>query len=80
MPRRDIRRAKDGQVFCVEWPEWHVHCPVCGRTALVASIGGCSSVREAEAILKVGQQEDEGGQWKKINKLWYCPKCKDQVK
>lgn len=62
MPRRNFQTAKKGQVYAVEWPEWHVDCaePNCEAHALA----------EAEETSKKSR-DCEG--WVKRKGLWYCP-------
>ena len=83
MPRRSIETAKPGQLYAVEWPEWHVHCAVrgCKETALVAPSGECITVDDAERRAKRDRDNTnlEIGGWKKIKGLWHCEHhAKDQ--
>jgi hypothetical protein len=73
MPRRSFSQAGKGQVYCVEWPEWHVECAECESVALIASIGECNTAREAEKLLAHNRIQDGSTGWKKRNGLWYCP-------
>lgn len=72
MPRRNYQTAKKGQVYAIEWPEWHVECahPKCHASSFVAGLGEAFTVAEAD---KEALTEPEMKHWKKINGLWYCP-------
>ena len=77
MARRSYQQAADGQVYAVEWPEWHVTCAAadCEVTCHVSACGECMTAREADARLKRGDVEDCAvqGRWHKSHGLWYCP-------
>ena len=75
MPRRSFHQARQGQVYAIDWPEWHVQCADCEEHCHISSIGECSTAREAERLLRENDVEDSSasGHWKKKNGLWYCP-------
>jgi len=74
MARRDYAHASKGQLYCIEWPEWHIECAAegCDESTLVAETGRCSSLREAEKHVSSGKSQIEDG-WAKRGGLWYCP-------
>lgn len=74
MARRSFSRVTDGQPYCVEWPEWMVHCRDCGQSAVMADLGQAYSVKEAEEVFeKSGRREEEG--FRKIRGRWVCQEC-----
>ncbi len=75
MARRNFANAVQGQVYCIEWPEWHVECahPHCGETVVVSPTGECDTLREAEKAANHNRSGQLDG-WKKERGLWYCPK------
>lgn len=75
MPRRTWRHVKKGQLYAVEWPEWHVDCAVedCDESLLVCPLGEQGTARDAESVMKRKETEDDSSGWKKVKGLWYCP-------
>ena len=69
MPRRSYRRALPGQVYAVECLEWHVRCE---EAVVIALMGECFTIQEAEKRLREGTSE-EGDGWVCRDGLWYCP-------
>lgn len=75
MSRRNFHQAAKGQLYAVEWPEWHVECAAsgCDETALVAETGRCSTLREA-TVRSHRRDCDALHDWKNRKGFWYCPK------
>jgi hypothetical protein len=73
MPRRNYQQARKGQVYAVEWPEWHVECAEegCDSHALVAGVGECMTAAQAESEAIRGFGDIKG--WERRDGLWYCP-------
>ena len=74
MPRRSWQRARQGQLFCIECPEWHVECSLCGERRFLVPMGEAQTARAAEERLKRGETEDDTTGWRKVKGLWQCPK------
>lgn len=74
--RRQHKDVIPGQVYCVDWPEWHVECatPGCDECDLLAPSGEAFTVKDAERQYKKNT-ENMVKKWRKKNGLWYCPTC-----
>ena len=77
MPRRSWRHSEAGQLYCVEWPEWHVECAKCEVRELICPCGECDTLKVAEKEAKRRSKEplDDFYGWKCIDSSWYCPQC-----
>lgn len=75
--RRTYLRARRGQVYCIEWPEWHVECAKCGHSCHISACGEIETVAEADKRMHTGKVEDSttSGLWMCKNGLWHCPNC-----
>lgn len=73
MPRRTFRTALKGQVYAVEWPEWHADCahPDCEEHTVIALLGEAHNIADAE-----GCATQTAPMWSKFGGFWYCPKHK----
>jgi hypothetical protein len=71
MPRRHHGNVDRGEVYCSEWPEWHVDCAVehCQDHVCLAGPGECWKWQEAESKF----HEDGTDGWTKHKGRWYCP-------
>jgi len=69
MTRRAWSKARPGQLFAIEWPEWHFDCPGCGKQVHLVDAGMAYTLPQAEVL---GQQSREGI---RIKGKWYCPEC-----
>lgn len=69
--RRSYQQAKNGQPYCIEWPEWHVDCAFAGCECdeLMANLGEAHTIKEAEARFKA----DGTKGWTKSGGVWFCP-------
>lgn len=78
MARRTFRTAKQGQCYCVEWPEWHVDCAGegCDQSFLIAELGEATTSQEAELRMRRAVEEGKASGWGRKSGLWYCPTCK----
>lgn len=76
MARRDHSRAEKGQIFAVEWPEWHVDCtvPACRELAMLCATGEAMDIREAErkALRNAAAAGDAEG-WRRKKGCGICP-------
>lgn len=73
MARRSYSKAVPGQLYAVEWPEWHIECPLCDARAFIVPMGEASTLKQAESVMASNGGE-EGQGWVKRNGLWQCPK------
>ena len=74
MPRRSCRQALPGQLYAIEWPEWHVDCAAqgCNESTTIAGLGEAMDLKEAEKMATTANRYLKG--WTKIKGLWHCPK------
>jgi len=72
MPRRQRKDVEPGQLYAVEWPEWHVQCRQkgCDETYLTAETGVAMTLREAERVMRDRASKDG---WDYRKGFWYCP-------
>jgi len=70
MPRRHFGKAREGQPYAIEWPEWMVECGdlSCNQEVLLGKLGQAHTIKEAEKLAR-----DNAPGWKKRKGFWYCP-------
>jgi hypothetical protein len=74
MARRSFEKAIPGQIYAIEWPEWHVDCgkPGCDTSTLVVGLGEALTLKEAEKAIKNASNSWLEG-WRRVGDLWFCP-------
>lgn len=74
MARRTMFNTPPGKLYAMEWPEWWVECPDCGKNVLVHAMGLYATAKAAHKAALEGLWE-EPPMWQYQHGLWHCPDC-----